>query len=298
MPTNSTSPLSVSRPATTNPDVHVSSPTRPSFMSHRRGLQSSDSARDKDPMENLEGVHVRGHHQKRVSISSLADPVVNHSRRVSFSSEAIGDGQKSPIYQIPQRLGRGSLSISPETEVSDKNSIAKPRAKPRPLSFQGSPAASLLSPSSQSKFSTTAAGKGLTISPSLARNPSSGFKSIWSASATLPDNTYSGWNSPVNSPKTVGSDSGTIGSAALVAKKRGLSIAIVKDNGGVIPVTPSLGSAGFKSQGTALKSAEMKMICASKNDREIVHATAASGLITGKLDSAKSSGSKKESKWL
>lgn len=88
----------------------------------------------------------------------------------------------------------------------------------------------------------------------------------------------------------------TIGSAALVAKKRGLAIAIVKDNGGIVPVTPSLGIAGLRSPGTGLKSAEMKMIGVAKNGRKNVHATATPSLATGRLDSAKSSGSRNESK--
>ncbi|OXG71032.1 hypothetical protein C348_06909 [Cryptococcus neoformans Gb118] len=294
MPTNSTSTLNDSRPGTINPDVQIALSTPPSFLSHRRDLQSSGSANDKGAIDNLQDVHVHGHHQKRMSISSLAaDLIVDPPRRVSPSNEAIGNGQKSPIYQIPQRLVRGSLSVSPETELSDKKYISKPRAKPQPLSFQGSPAISLSSPSSQSKFAITAAGKGLTISPSLARNPSSGFKPIWSASATLPDNTSSVWDSPVNSAKTVVSDSGTIGNAALVAKKRGLSIAIIKDNGGIVPISPSLGSAGLKSPEAGLKSAEMKMI-GVKNDGETGHATGTSRLATGRLDSANSSVSKKE----
>lgn len=228
-----------------------------------------------------------------MSISSLADPVVNLSRRLSFSNEAIGDGQRSPTYQIFQRLGGDSVPILPETALANKDPISKHRAKPLPISHQDT---NLMSPSSQTKFAITAAGKGLTISPSLACNPTSGFGPIRSASATLPGHSCSRWNSPLNSPKTAGSGSMTIGSAALVAKKRGLAIAIVKDNGGIVPVTPSLGSAGLRSPGTGLKSAEVKVIGVAKKNGENGHATATPGLATGRLDSAKSSGSRKESK--
>lgn len=41
----------------------------------------------------------------------------------------------------------------------------------------------------------------------------------------------------------------------------------------------------------------MKMICVLKNDREIVYVMVVFGFIIGKLDSVKSLGLKKESKW-
>nr|KIR44375.1 hypothetical protein I312_06388 [Cryptococcus bacillisporus CA1280] len=291
MSTYSASILGITTPSTTAPDAQVTLSTpSSSFLSHRRGLQSSDSTCDKDFIENLQGVHTHGHHRQGMSTSSLADPVVNLSRRLSFSNEAIGDGQRSPIYQISQRLGGDSLPILPETASANKDPISKHRAKALPISHQDT---SLMSPSSQTKFAITAAGKGLTISPSLACNPSSGFGPIRLTSATLPGY-CSRWNSPLNSPKTAGSGSMTIGNAALVAKKRGLAIAIVKDNGGIVPVTPSLESAGLRSQGIGLKSAEVKMIGVAKKDGENGHATATPGLATGRLDSAKRSGSRKE----
>lgn len=293
MSTYSASILGITTRSTTAPDAQVTLSTpSSSFLSHRRGLQSSDSACDKDFIENLQGVHTHGHHRQGMSTSSLADPVVNLSRRLSFSNEDIGDGQRSPIYQISQRLGGDSLPILPETASANKDPISKHRAKALPISHQDT---SLMSPSSQTKFAITAAGKGLTISPSLACNPSSGFGPIRLTSATLPGY-CSRWNSPLNSPKTAGSGSMTIGNAALVAKKRGLAIAIVKDNGGIVPVTPSLESAGLRSQGIGLKSAEVKMIGVAKKDGENGHATATPGLATGRLDSAKRSGSRKESK--
>ncbi|KIR96488.1 hypothetical protein L804_06323 [Cryptococcus deuterogattii 2001/935-1] len=292
MSTYSASVSGITAPSTTAPDAQVTLSTpSSSFLSRGRGLQSSDPACDNDSIENLQGVHTHGHHRKTMSISSLADPVVNLSRRLSFSNEAIGDGQESPIYQIPQRLGRDSLPILPETASANKDPISKPRAKPLPISHQDT---SLMSPSSQTKVVITAAGKGLTISPSLARKPSSGFGPIRSTSATFPGYSCFSWHSPLNSPKTVGSGSMTIGSAAFVAKKRGLAIAIVKDNGGVVPVTPSLGSAGLRSPVTGLKSAEVKMIGVTKKDGGNGHVTATPGLATGRLDSANSSCLRKE----
>lgn len=293
MSTYSASISGITTLSTTAPDAQVTLSTpSSSFLSHRRGLQSSDSACDKDFIENLQGVHTHGHHRQEMSTSSLADPVVNLSRRLSFSNEAIGDGQRSPIYQISQRLGGDSFPILPETASANKDPISKHRAKALPTSHQDT---SLMSPSSQTKFAITAAGKGLTISPSLACNPSSGFGPIRLTSATLPGY-CSRWDSPLNSPKTAGSESMTIGSAALVAKKRGLAIAIVKDNGGIVPVTPSLESVGLRSPGIGLKSAEVKMIGVAKKVGENDHATATPGLATGRLDSVKRSGSKKESK--
>ncbi|ODO09290.1 hypothetical protein I350_02890 [Cryptococcus amylolentus CBS 6273] len=289
-------------PSPTSPMVQLTHPTPPtSFAAHRLAMKSAEAVprlSDFGSMPHGHSHHGHGHgHVKRPSISSASDPIVDPSRRVSFSSEAIGEEPKSPVYQIPQRSSnRNSLSLTSEKELASvhedyataPSAGHKPGIKPRPVSFQGP-----LPVSSDTGFATTPAGKGLTISPSLARSTSTTtpFGSIWSASATLPSN--NGWITPaLNSAKTT-IGSGTTagpgsqtpasgGGAAQVAKARGLAVAIVKEDGGVVPVTPTLGSAGLRSPG--LKSPELKLMRVAESSTP--------GLGSGKLDTGKSMGKK------
>nr|XP_019012276.1 uncharacterized protein I206_03122 [Kwoniella pini CBS 10737]OCF51057.1 hypothetical protein I206_03122 [Kwoniella pini CBS 10737] len=238
-------------------------------------------------------------HGKRLSISSINDPIVYNdgksNRRVSFSTEhhtisrptltqnqnqsntsSSGGDLKSPIYKIPQRQ---NSSNNDEEELLDLPDISTTPAgngtKRPPTSFQNS------SPSttSPSRFSIMAAAKGISIDQSLSSSRTGSFsRSIWSA-GMIPSST-SGWISP--KPKTPISISSTLkspisnklisppvsagveGTASEIAKARGLSIAIIKENGKgvVVPVTPGLstsGMTGLKSP-VSMKSPEIKII--------------------------------------
>ncbi|WVQ73847.1 hypothetical protein IAR50_003428 [Cryptococcus sp. DSM 104548] len=287
-------------PSPTSPMVQLTHPTPPtSFAAHRLAIKSAEAVPRLSDFSMSHGHPHQAHghgHVKRPSISSASDPIVDPSRRVSFSNEAIGEEPKSPVYQIPQRSSnRNSLSLTAEKELASVHEeyATAPGGritdhKPRPLSFQGP-----LPASAESGFATTPGGKGLTISPSLARGTSTTtpFGSIWSASATLPSN--NGWITPaLNSAKTtIGSGATAVpasqtpasgGGAAQVAKARGLAVAIVKEDGGVVPVTPTIGSAGLKSPG--LKSPELKLMRVAESSTP--------GLGSGKLDTGKSMGKK------
>ncbi|WVN90462.1 uncharacterized protein L203_105698 [Cryptococcus depauperatus CBS 7841] len=260
--------------SSTSSNAPVIFPAPPSFALHRMSLQSHCVCNKPNTM-------------KRPSISSVDDPIVHIPRQIGYAGEAIGDGQKSPAYQIPQRSGRSSISVGPGFVKDD----IKLQSKPRPLSFQSSLSAKTVPP----RFSATAANKGLSISPSLARATNS-FESIWSVNATMPSTAVHGWNSPLikNPTTTVGMGQGSVNSAGQVAKQRGLAIAIVKDNGGVLPITPSLGTSGLRSPGAMSKASDVKVMSPSKRDDEIktsgnipVTSAIASGLQTG-------AGSKKE----
>ncbi|WVF66858.1 hypothetical protein IAT40_001601 [Kwoniella sp. CBS 6097] len=269
---------------------------------------------------------------KRLSISSIHDPVVEgndkRNRRVSFSNEtkvisrpvtlnpasntaAVSEdgGLKSPVYKIPQRQG---TTVTMEDNDAEET-LASPQttgkipstpssANRRPLSFQGLGSPSSTSPS---RFASTAAARGISIAPSLSKGGA--FRSIWSAG--IVPSSSSGWINPApalasanakplrsaKTPTTPSSAKSPIaGSAADLAKQRGLSIAILKEDGqGVLPVTPGLGTgtSGFKSPLGGLKSPEVKVFRG-------LDSAALSGLAsaksTGVPDTASSGSSKKE----
>jgi hypothetical protein len=113
----------------------------------------------------------------------------------------------------------------------------------------------------RSRFSSTAAERGLSISPvALARSSNrhsvsgvptglDGVKSIWSPGLSVIGNNNSGWISPsLNSARSVGT----------LARTRGLTIGVVKDDNkellvGDVPMTPGLASGGSgKSASTTI----------------------------------------------
>nr|XP_031863128.1 uncharacterized protein CI109_001607 [Kwoniella shandongensis]KAA5530200.1 hypothetical protein CI109_001607 [Kwoniella shandongensis] len=279
---------SPSSPAS-NPNVRITLPTPPSFSAHRSRSHSVDPKPAPPAPTIMEG--------KRLSISSIDDPVVAHNekkdRRVSFdhasnavqvnaigsapihiasSNAQIEGGLKSPLYKIPQRQAVDEndddqveqLIATPPPPPSATQTQTPPRTNlhRRPLSYQGfGPLPSnTTSNGSPSRFATTAAARGLSIAPpSLTKSHTQGgggsFGSIWSA-GLIPSSTTSGWITPgLKSGKTTTSNASvtapTAATASVVAKQRGLTVAVVKEGstggGVVVPVTPGLGSAGLKS---------------------------------------------------
>jgi hypothetical protein len=125
-----------------------------------------------------------------------------------------------------------------------------------PIAFRGGPKSAPVLPlqSRPSRFSSTAAARGISIAPALAKLKGKketiksgsataglpGMKSIWSAGLTA----SGGWITPgLGSAKTP-----TTASAAHAARQRGLSVAVIKDGkdllveSGPIPITPGLPS--------------------------------------------------------
>ncbi|WVQ94468.1 hypothetical protein IAU59_001547 [Kwoniella sp. CBS 9459] len=238
---------------------------------------------------------------KRLSISSIHDPIVEdgdkRNRRVSFSNETkiisrpvslkpasqAADGTedgglKSPVYRIPQRQNsaHGAEDNDAEETLASPQTTSRIPSTPssankRPLSFQGLGSPSSTSPS---RFASTAAARGISIAPALSKGGA--FRSIWSA-GIIPSSS-SGWISPApalasanakpprsaKTPTTPNSIKSPVpGSAAELAKQRGLSIAILKEDGqGVLPITPGLatGTSGLKSPLGGVKSPELKVL--------------------------------------
>ncbi|OCF34640.1 hypothetical protein I316_03682 [Kwoniella heveanensis BCC8398] len=302
-------------------------------MERRHSSNSITSAAVFSENEEVDQGQTDPKQAKRLSISSIHDPVVEgndkRTRRVSFSNEtkiisrpislvpASGNatvtedgGLKSPVYKIPQRQNPNpafGLDNDGEETLTSPQTSGKVHSTPssssrRPLSFQGLGSPSSASPS---RFASTAAARGISIAPSLSKGGA--FRSIWSAG--IVPSSSSGWISPApalasatarppgsaKTPTTANSiRSPTVGSAAEVAKHRGLSIAVLKEDGqGVIPITPGLGSStpGLKSPLGGLKSPEVKVL---RGLDSAALAGSNSAKSTGVPDTAGSGSSKKE----
>lgn len=206
-PTPSTPPPA---PTPLDPEVRVTLPTPSSFSSRRTRSNSSDPE------------------------SSPKDTAKSHGRSVSFSLDH-GDEQDhvQKLYRIPQK------KASTPTDNSNRAPV------PPPLTLTTSRSAlPLLSPFTRapataphSRFTHTAAARGLSIAPALsrgARHSISGAQgSIWSATGYTTNKT--GWASPaLNSAKSIGT----------AARHRGLTVAVLKDDKdlivGDVPLTPGL----------------------------------------------------------
>nr|XP_019050179.1 hypothetical protein I302_00603 [Kwoniella bestiolae CBS 10118]OCF29109.1 hypothetical protein I302_00603 [Kwoniella bestiolae CBS 10118] len=290
-------------PPPSSPNFKLTLPTPPSFSAHRSSSHSRNtSSTNLADLPNTTQDDPK--HSKRMSISSIHDPIVEtdkKDRRVSFfiethkpisrPSPSAGGELKSPIYKIPQRQAqvvsedREEILNRPDLPVTPPSTT-----KRRPISFQG------VSPSASSRFSNMAALKGISIDQSLSSPKGAFSRSIWSA-GILPSSSYSsaksGWISPISGSSTAAAASKSIsstlksplpiavyagepfksptekkGTASEIAKARGLSIAIIKENGkGVLPITPGLTSSttpggGLKSPTLAsgLKSPEIKIL--------------------------------------
>ena len=229
-----------------NPVAHIklTLPTPPSFAAHRRtqSITSSPSSNTGSPQRQPK----RGHH-----------------RSVSFSQDVevktMSPENKAPLgglYRIPQRNESDESSmaeVSPRTRKGPPSALALGSRSSKGFNMGSG---QLLSPFSrgpktapvQSRFATTAAARGLSIAPALAKlkdktTPSlPGIKSIWSAGAT----STGGWITPgLASAKSVTPASAT------TARQRGLSVAVLKDGKEMLvdsgPITPGLPSARRKS---------------------------------------------------
>lgn len=239
-------PESPSTPTNPVAQIKLTLPTPPSFAAHRR-TQSITSS----PSSNA------GSPQRQVK--------KGHNRSVSFSQDVeiktMSPENKAPfggLYRIPQKHeANGSSSsideVSPRTRKGPPSALALGSRSSKGFAMGSG---SLLSPFSrgpktapvQSRFATTAAARGLSIAPALAKlkdktTPSlPGIKSIWSAGAT----STGGWITP-----GLGSAKSVTPASATTARQRGLSVAVLKDGKEMLvdsgPITPGLPSARRKS---------------------------------------------------
>lgn len=225
--------------------IKLTLPTPPLFAAHRRtqSITSSPSSKAGSPQRQAKK---------------------GHNRSVSFSQDVeiktMSPDTKAPfggLYRIPQRHepdGSSIDEVSPRTRKGPPSALALGSRSSKGFSMDSG---QLLSPFSrgpktapvQSRFATTAAARGLSIAPALAKlkdktAPSlPGIKSIWSAGAT----STGGWITPglasAKRPMTPGS--------ATTARQRGLSVAVLKDGKEMLvdsgPITPGLPSARRKS---------------------------------------------------
>ena len=239
-------PAPPSTPPNPVAEIKLTLPTPPSFAAHRRSQSITSS-----PSSNV------GSPQRQ--------PKKGHNRSVSFSQDVeiktMSPESKAPLgglYRIPQRHEPDGTSID---EVSPRIRKGPPSALAvgsRTAKGVGMGSGTLLSPFSrgpksapvQSRLATTAAARGLSIAPALAKLKDKttaslpGIKSIWSAGAT----STGGWITPgLGSAKSV--SSATAPSNA--ARQRGLSVAVLKDGKEMLvdsgPITPGLPSARGKS---------------------------------------------------
>jgi hypothetical protein len=249
-----------------NPAVKLTLPTPPSFSANRaraRSITSPDSP-------------------AKPSNDSPASKKKGHNRSVSFNQDVEIKTISPEVnrYMIPQR----KLSIAHDDEQDEGmemlTDLICPRCgPPTPLLLgnRSTPVSSLRSPFKggpksapvlpvqprSSRFSSTAAARGISIAPTLAKLKEGreitklsgaataglpGMKSIWSAGLTA----SGGWITP-----GLGSARGTTsGAAAIAARQRGLSVAVIKDGKEMLvesgPITPGLPS-GRKIQDGEVK---------------------------------------------
>ncbi|WWC99100.1 hypothetical protein V866_005995 [Kwoniella sp. B9012] len=315
-------------PPPSSPNFKLTLPTPPSFSAHR----SSSHSRNTSSTNLVDLPHQHddtSRHSKRMSISSVHDPIVDNNekkdRRVSFSMETNkpisrpsttstappSEGMKSPIYKIPQRQNPPQDKDKGGEEISNSPGIplTPHPTKRRPISFQG------VSPGS-TRFSNMAALKGISIDQSLSSPKGAFSRSIWSAGILPSSSSKSGWISPAGAagptstksisstlksplPITAGtattgeplkspSGAGKKGTASEIAKARGLSIAIIKENGkGVLPITPGLMTA---SSAGGMKSPIVTVGGLKSPDIKIIKHINVDGDVENGLSSAKSTG--------
>jgi hypothetical protein len=258
-------PLEGDGPPSTPPNrsVKLTLPTPPSFSASRaraRSITSPDSP-------------------AKPANDSPASKKKGHNRSVSFNQDVEIKTISPEVnrYMIPQR--KLSISHAHDDEHDEgmevlTDLISPRRGPPTPLllgnrsapistlrsPFRGGPKSAPVLPiqARSSRFSSTAAARGISIAPTLAKLKETreitklsgaataglpGMKSIWSAGLTA----SGGWITP-----GLGSARGTTStSAATVARQRGLSVAVIKDGKEMLvesgPLTPGLPS-GRKMQ--------------------------------------------------
>jgi len=212
-------------PPTGGPGVKVTLPTPPSFAARRALSYTKESPPSPQPKAD------------------------HHVRSVSFSLDQQCAEDERKVYRIPQRSKEDAPASL--TAPLTLRSIPKPlNLAPRSTSTSSFPFDRMPATAPHSRFANTAASRGLSIAPALARgarhstsNASGVGGSIWSAG--INPNTASGWISPaLNSARSVGT----------AARQRGLTVAVLKDSKemlvGDVPLTPGLASANpLKSDG-------------------------------------------------
>lgn len=265
------------------------------FAPVAHGKASSD-----DGADNPEGVGAwkRGHGRSvsfNLPFGSPVTPITLGGTSSTDEASPTSDG----LYKIPQRksvdgaisAGLSTSSASPTFPGSGFGSGAGTgtsiprRAPPRPLNLSrttlggisgsktsvplSNPSKSPLGSAGKSRWSTTAAARGLTLNPAaLAKRQSTSVSgSIWSAHTALPSlGEASGWISPA------------LASARSVmagTRTRGLTVAIIKDEGEKeilietlpTPGVPSASFAKMQSKDTGSKDDGTKAIHSPKTPK-------------------------------
>jgi hypothetical protein len=229
-----------------NPAVKLTLPTPPSFSANRaraRSITSPDSPAK--PANDSPASKKKGHNrymipQRKLSIGQNED----HDEGMEMLTDLISPRRGPPT---PLLLGNRSTPIS---------SLRSP--------FRGGPKSAPVLPVQprSSRFSSTAAARGISIAPTLAKLKEGreitklsgaataglpGMKSIWSAGLTA----SGGWITPgLGSARST-----TSTSAAIAARQRGLSVAVIKDGKEMLvesgPITPGLPSGRKVQEGEA-----------------------------------------------
>lgn len=234
--------------------VRITLPTPPSFSRRRQSLSSSTSSperqssaasdsvsSDSPPEAEIQWVKSHGRSVSFHLPTTISPPLSPTDMSRNLDTHVPDDSLKSPgVYRIPQRSpDYVPMTHSPLAGPANIEPVTR-RAPPRPLSlspasqrFVGpgtgispttrlgpmtAPAAGTLA---SNRWSSTAAARGLTIAPALAKqrhstSSASGAHSIWSASL-VSLGAASGWISPaLASARSVGSSARTRGLTAAV----------------------------------------------------------------------------------
>lgn len=255
-------------PDPSSPLVRITLSTPPSFSAHRARAHSStplSPTKDDSPPQSTRG----------------------HGRSVSFSADVEqleGPSTAFEVYRIPQRQPVISESDENKGEASSEPQVRRLPPSALSLSSRGGQAGPLsaISPFSQpipstapsSRFASTAASRGLAITPVSARGARhsvdsvagvSGPASMWSG---VSGGAGSGWISPAL---------GSAGSVGTAARPRGLSVAVLKDDKemliGDVPLTAGLSSgAPLRSAGLPRR-IRMRSITASdgEDEKDLAH---------------------------
>jgi len=234
-----------------NPSVKLTLPTPPSFSANRaraHSITSPDSPAkvDDSPVGRKKGHSRSVSFNQDVEIKTIS-PEVNRyivpQRKLSLS-RVNDEGMEVLSDLVSPITRRGPPSALLLGKSNSTSSLRSP--------FRGAPKSAPVLPlqaRGTSRFSSTAAARGISIAPTLAKlkenktkNSSGaatglpGMKSIWSAGLTA----SGGWITPgLGSARTPTS-------AAAAQRQRGLSVAVIKDGKEMLvesgPITPGLPS--------------------------------------------------------
>ena len=273
-----------------SPTINVVQPTpSPHGRFRTSNSQSSGISEEGDykasPADNGDGI--KKGHTRTVSFGAEVDigdaPLVKMERSLSAQESQDRDTGGIGKYQVPQRRFSNALEEHPTlvSAVHPPTFSGRRKAAPRPLSFQAPTRTSL-----DSLVSPLSGSTGLRTGPSLSARLGEGVLTLGSGGPHHTTNRHSTiglpgaqsiWSAGGNTSIGAGWISPALGSArstGTAARQRGLSVAVLTDEGEILAEAPA---------------------SASGLARPLKSPTTAPALHSAKVDSAKPDGKPKES---